>query len=57
MRLSVTPMVREEIIAKLLSEYREELNQLSDVELLGHVQMCKTAAKLDEDEWRSLLGR
>jgi len=45
---------REGLIAVLLGEYRQELEGLTDEELLGYTEALKAVQRLPEGTWHSL---
>lgn len=46
---------REEIIAKLLATYRDELNGLTDEELQFHLWAQKRMEKMTPQEWQEMM--
>jgi hypothetical protein len=45
---------REELIAFLLAEYREELDDLTDEELVGYLHALDAVRRLPAETWRRL---
>jgi hypothetical protein len=45
---------RAELIAFLLGEYRQELEGLTDEELLGYLQALKAVQRLPAETWHGL---
>lgn len=48
---------REEVIAKLLSDYKQEISQLTDDELFAHYRSAQVASQLSAEQWQQLLSR
>ena len=48
--------LKEELVALMLAEYRQELEDCTVPELLAHVQAMKKTKALTDEEWRKLMG-
>jgi hypothetical protein len=48
---------REEIVAKMITDYRQELSNLSDSELLEHWKASEVVRNMTEAEWHEAYKR